>query len=160
MLQHCIIFHTFENSILLSLNTMKFAHIILLLMFFSCSNRIEKTELYYPDGSKKTVAVYEGKDQKKVEETGYYQNGEIKIHGYFDQAGKRKGVWEYYYDNGKLWSRCSYTNGIKNGKSEVWYENGQKRYEGEYSNDRQVGAWKFWDEKGNQVHKKDYSKAE
>ena len=43
---------------------------------------------------------------------------------------KRTGEWSYWYNNGKLWSRGHYKDGVDHGLKSVYHENGQKYYEG------------------------------
>lgn len=123
-------------------------------LFFSCSQKKEIVESSYPNGSPKVVGVY--KDELKIAEIKYYENGKKELEGFYNEKLERNGKWIYWFENGKIWSECEYKNGIKEGKSTVFFENGQKRYEGNYKNDSTIGVWKFWNEKGELVKEINY----
>lgn len=41
----------------------------------------------------------------------YYENGQLKAEGMFNEAGKETGEWNEYYDNGKLRLKLKFENG-------------------------------------------------
>lgn len=51
--------------------------------------------------------------------------------------GKEEGLWEEYYDNGRLDRKGTYKDGKLNGISEHYYKNGKinNNYHGTYKND-------------------------
>ena len=44
----------------------------------------------------------------------YYDDGSIESNGYL-MKNKKEGVWEYYYQNGKIKEKGTYKAGIKDG---------------------------------------------
>ena len=127
-------------------------------LFFSCTpehkNEIlqDKTDTLLKE---KNNPFTDKAGAEMEEETIRYNNGAIKMQGYYVK-GKREGVWRSWYSNGKLWSEGTYKQGVKEGKTVVWYENGQKRYEGNYKNNLQTGEWLFWDETGRLIKSQKY----
>ena len=127
-------------------------------LLFSCANREEVVEQTYPNGNKKIVLVYEGKDtdRKVIEQKSFYIGGHPEVTGQFDENAKRNGNWIYFYENGNKWSECEYTSGIRNGNSVTYFENGNKRYQGNYAEDKQTGHWVFYNGDGSIDNEKDY----
>ena len=60
-------------------------------LLFSCANREEVVEQTYPNGNKKIVLVYEGKDtdRKVIEQKSFYIGGQPEVTGQFDENAKR-----------------------------------------------------------------------
>jgi len=86
----------------------------------------------------------------------FYETGELKIEGDYDNDEERNGVWVSYYDNGTKWSESNYSHGLRSGHSITFYPNGNIRYVGEYKADKQFGKWTFYDEEGNLVKEESY----
>ena len=103
-------------------------------------------EQKFTDGSPKVISVY--KNDKIIKQTEYYENKQLKIAGEFDDAGKRQGHWQYWHEDGKIWSECDYNHGVIHGNNTVYYENGNKRFSGEYEEGKKIGIWLFWNEDG------------
>ncbi|UTW64035.1 toxin-antitoxin system YwqK family antitoxin [bacterium SCSIO 12741] len=139
------------NKTMLSLSK-NLAVIFLVVAFFSCSEKTEKISEIYPNGKTKVLTTVDS-DQRVVAKKEFYINGKVKIEGSFDGAGERQGLWTYYYEDGKVWSRCEYTAGLRDGKNEVYYENGKLRYSGSFKNDEKTGEWTFFDEEGQLIKK-------
>lgn len=97
-------------------------------------------------------------DQKDYEE--FYENGQIKIAGDYDENGERHGLWISYYENGIKWSESYYSHGLREGHSITFFPSGSVRYIGEYKNDEKTGKWTFKDEEGNVVKEEDYTTTE
>lgn len=132
-----------------------------ILLLMACGKPVANYEITekYADGKTKTeVANWLDSDGKKLKtgEKGYYENGRLKITSYTDENGQKTGMWEYWYDNGNLWSQCEYENGIRSGMSKVYYPDGTLRYEGNYKEDKQTGKWNFYTEKGEIFDSKEY----
>ena len=123
-----------------------FSFFFFTLLLLSCSSEQEVIEASHPDGSPKVVGLYQNNFKKG--EIKFYEDGKKEIEGGYNENLERDGRWTYWFSNGKVWSECSYKNGLKDGKSAVYFENGQKRYEGRYRNDTTIGTWKFWNERG------------
>ncbi|PID95540.1 MAG: hypothetical protein CSA94_01085 [Bacteroidetes bacterium] len=117
----------------------------IILLFSSCKDKIvEENFSTFKNGNKQVVRIYKiSKGEKTlIGEKQYYETGELKIEGTYDN-NKRHGVWKSYYKNGNLWSKGTYIQGIENGEKVVNYENGDLYYKGEVLNDKRVGKWKF-----------------
>lgn len=94
---------------------------------------------------------------KNGEETIKYDNGIVKMHGYY-LKGKKEGQWNSWYSNGLPWSETYFEKGIKNGPTKAWYENGKIRYEGAYKNDAKTGYWSYYEENGKLSERVNHSK--
>jgi antitoxin component YwqK of YwqJK toxin-antitoxin module len=86
----------------------------------------------------------------------FYETGELKIEGDYDDNEARHGLWLSYYENGIKWSESNYSHGVRMGHSITFFPNGRVRYVGEYADDKQTGHWIFYDEEGNVVKEEDY----
>lgn len=115
---------------------------------------------YYDDGSIKVIGSY--KDDKAegvrrefskdgVITDGYIMHeGFVIAHGIIDEAGKKQGVWQEYYDNGRLRAEGNYDNNVRVGKWIYYYENGKVEQTGFYDNSGQFsGEWKWFFPNGN-----------
>jgi antitoxin component YwqK of YwqJK toxin-antitoxin module len=78
------------------------------------------------------------------------QVGPVEITGipgrdYYRQAGE----WTYWYRNGQMRKKGSFSEGTESGWWKYWYDNGVRRKEGAF-NDRgeKVGPWRYWYENG------------
>lgn len=61
------------------------------------------------------------KSQTNTELTTYYENGQVKTHGYFNNDNKLEGNWVLYDESGEMLVQGMYHDGMK------------------------VGTWLFWD---------------
>lgn len=120
--------------------------ISLCFLLFACNSETEKIEAKFEDGTTKIIATYKG--DQVIKRTEYYPDGKPKITGQYDDNGLRQGHWQFWYENGNLWSECDYKAGLRHGTSIVYYENGNKQYEGTFDNDKKTGVWKFWNNDG------------
>jgi antitoxin component YwqK of YwqJK toxin-antitoxin module len=131
-----IINQYFNNSILLQ-NT--------LLPFFNTSNPLKYINKQFqnfdykkynthiqPDG---ILETYHSKS-KKLLERKRYENGILN------------GLYELWYENGRLDQRVNFKNGRYDGLYEEWYENGVFNVLGEFKNDKKEGLWKEWYQNG------------
>ncbi len=98
--------------------------------------------------------------------TEYYENGEKKRVGEFDDKGFPTGEWTYYNESGKLDKKetyktevkyfpngdkmqlSQYKNGKKDGEWTWWFDNGQKKFQETYKLDAPDGQWVWWYENG------------
>ncbi|MEO7045430.1 MAG: hypothetical protein ABI091_09020 [Ferruginibacter sp.] len=62
----------------------------------------------------------------------FFDNGITQATGSFNDAGKKNGLWTYYYDNGQVKEKTNAINGLANGLAEGWFDNGNKRYNEKY----------------------------
>ena len=52
------------------------------------------------------------------------------------------GPFERYHENGQLWWKGTYKDGVEEGPwEEYYYENGQLGWKGSHSNGEQCGEW-------------------
>lgn len=111
----------------------------------------------YPDGSSKVERTYKDQDGKRilVKEVLYYPNHQKYMEGEY-RNNKRHGLWISWYQNGNVWSKGEFDEGVEEGIRVVYHENGQKYYEGKFKNGKKSGIWKFWDEKGRPVREVDF----
>ena len=81
----------------------------MLCVLYSCSEKavVEK----YDSGKAKLVAVMKKKDGVKVKvgEERLYENGKTRHKGKV-VSDKRTGIWKFYFENGKLFSKADFTN--------------------------------------------------
>lgn len=81
----------------------------MLFVVCSCSERavVEK----YDSGKDKLVAIMKKKDGVKVKvgEEALYENGKLRHKGNVD-SDKRTGVWKFYFESGKLFSKADFTS--------------------------------------------------
>jgi len=77
----------------------------------------------------------------------YFDNGKLYYKGSFNN-GKKDGYWEYYRDNGQLWSKGSYNNDERDGIWEKYRKNGQLWYKGSYKNGKKEGYWEWYHDNG------------
>lgn len=90
------------------------------------------------------AAYFHGLD--KVENGEYlqfYDDGEL-----FEKCnyvnGLIHGLYESWYRNGQLYKRCNYVNGVIHGLCELWYENGQLEKKYKYINGSVNGIYESW----------------
>jgi antitoxin component YwqK of YwqJK toxin-antitoxin module len=63
----------------------------------------------------------------------YYENGQLKIVGFY-KDGKQEGEWKEYHENGQLKSVGSFKNGRQEGEWKAYDENGQLKVIIHYKN--------------------------
>ena len=66
------------------------------------------------------------------------------------KKGLKEGIWETFYENGKLETVGNYTDGEKKGEWKVYFDNGQLAGVGNYTstNFPTPGTWKFYTKEG------------
>ena len=64
-----------------------------------------------------------------------------------NKEGNRHGYWEYY-ENGNLFFKGHYDNGIMIGYWEVYHGNGNPWYKGQYHNGKLHGYWEWYYDNG------------
>jgi len=73
----------------------------------------------------------------------YYSNGQTsEKSNYID--GKREGNSKSYYANGNLLGKCNYISGKIEGTYKVYYSSGNIKIESNYNNDRLHGEYKSY----------------
>ncbi len=83
------------------------------------------------------------------------KNGAKIYEGTF-KDGKETGTFTYYYPNGTVRIRNTYTTPGKYCKHEAYDEQGHLLATGYYDQKNRDGQWKFYNEKGNLVKEADY----
>ena len=89
----------------------------------------------------------------------YYPSGKIQVKQFFIN-NRKAGIWQYYYENGKLKAEIVYNmmSSDEEGIVKNYDEKGIIVSEGKVINDNMVGVWNYYDEKGKiifQVTEKD-----
>ena len=89
----------------------------------------------------------------------YYPNGKIKIKQFFIN-NRRAGIWQYYYENGKLKAEIIYNimTNDEEGVMKNYDEKGVLMSEGRIVNDNMAGVWNYYDEKGRKNYTYDFVK--
>lgn len=118
------------------------------------SKRLDLTT-YYPDGYKRSQAVYNDKGEINGEETFYFRSGKISTHSTYED-GKQTGESLSYYQNGKLHHSVSYEDGEKHGYEKYFFIHGQVEDEGWYQEGVMQGIWLSHNELGDLVHRSEY----
>ncbi|MBI36122.1 MAG: hypothetical protein CL568_00885 [Alphaproteobacteria bacterium] len=107
------------------------------------SETVKPTDLVYTNGfyyKKFTDKPYSG-SVKGLDEHGYLLKGSYK-------EGKEEGVWEFYYDNGLIYSKSTYKDGKLHGDYEEYFSNGQLERKLTYKNGKLEGVWEEYYENG------------
>lgn len=102
----------------------------------------------------------------------WYENGQLRCEGGYDERGKLTGHWRYYTETGMLLREGDFAEGQREGDWiefhtngqmrssgllhmgqaegpwQYWHENGKPAAEGTYVNNLREGPWMFWDERG------------
>ena len=82
----------------------------------------------------------------------YYENGQLKIEGYY-KNNKKVSIWKEYHDNGQLSNVYTYdANGKKTGYGESYYKNGNLNTKSAPLNDGVVVYKKYHEETKALVH--------
>jgi antitoxin component YwqK of YwqJK toxin-antitoxin module len=75
----------------------------------------------------------------------YYYNTDFKFSEYnLNENDHWHDLYERWYQNGQLWVRSNYKNGLRHGLYEVWHDNGQLWIRCNYQNDLHHGLYKEW----------------
>ena len=102
----------------------------------------------------------------------WFENGQLRCEGGYDERGKLAGHWRYYSETGLLLREGDFADGqregdwiefhangqmrssgllhmgMAEGPWQYWHENGKLAAEGTYVNNFREGPWMFWDEQG------------
>jgi antitoxin component YwqK of YwqJK toxin-antitoxin module len=72
----------------------------------------------------------------------------------YDSEGRKDGYWET--DNGELFSKVYYKNGVRDGIWEIYWNSGDLYYKGMYINGKKDGLWEWYYEDGLLMGKRIY----
>lgn len=86
---------------------------------------------------------------------GYYDSGELRYEGYFEN-GKEIGYFKYYYKSGNLDTELLYTIPGIQSEARIYYSNGYIKALGNYCDKKRCGLWEYFDDKGNILSKENY----
>ncbi len=132
--------------------------------------KVEAIELisYYNDGvTLKRKGIYldsiaigkhvfynsEGNPEKAV---FYSENGAKASEGSVDAQERRIGVWNNYYDNGRLRSKGNFQNDRQTGLWEFYFPTEKKEQTGNFQNGVMEGEWKWYYPDGNILREEIY----
>ena len=79
----------------------------------------------------------------------FYNNGQLKVMGMYDENGNSDGLYTKWFENGKKQSEITYKDGEIDGLFTVWYENGRKKSENTWVYGKMDGLQTDWYENGN-----------
>jgi antitoxin component YwqK of YwqJK toxin-antitoxin module len=119
---------------------------------------IKKAGIYDPDNGKKTVYFEDATDAIQAEYTllngklngsfkSYYNNGQLKIVGYYVN-GLKNGLFKEYDENGILNSEYTMTKDEFNGPIKIYYTDGILKKSGNYLNGLENGIFIEYDPYG------------
>ena len=72
----------------------------------------------------------------------YYDNGNLKQEGFYDENGKGTGEWKFYHESGKIDAKVIFLNGFFNGLHEKYDKEGVLEYTQDYVKGERVGPKK------------------
>jgi antitoxin component YwqK of YwqJK toxin-antitoxin module len=104
------------------------------------------------------INQYDMEGRKRGYWEDYFNNGKLYSKGNYVN-GKREGIWELYY-NLEHYSvsflniRSTFKDGVLTGVGEYYFTNGQLERKGNYVNGCKDGLWKFYDYNGNLIYEK------
>lgn len=119
---------------------------------------------YYDNASLHTRIFYNNDIMDGLYET-YYPNDEsgkpsLLASRYYMKNNKINGLRVEYYDNGQLWLKCNYKNGLKDGAFEEYYETEDGIMilwrKGFYLNGKRNGLYQTFDINGNVLESINY----
>jgi antitoxin component YwqK of YwqJK toxin-antitoxin module len=79
----------------------------------------------------------------------YHNNGNVSIKGQKNSKGQPEGIWEWFYEDGNIFSRAPYKGGEKEGIEEIFYENGNIRWRIPYKEGKADGIEEWFYPNGN-----------
>ncbi len=88
--------------------------------------------------------------------TTYYASGKIKSKGEYGKNGKQTGMWQYYFENGKISEERTYENGKIQGIVVGYFESGAKKSKAAYVDDKLVGVKELYHPNGKLLGKEKY----
>lgn len=97
---------------------------------------------YHPNGKIKAKGVYDN-GVKIGDWIFYYPNEKVEQKGKYDKKGRAQGLWQWYYDSGKLLREENYLNGKREGPLTEWSDSGNVITKGEYIDGLKEGRWFF-----------------
>lgn len=130
-------------------------HLILIAVFLfastlSFASEIVKSEAYESGQLKyKIEAFNENTEFLYYVYTAYYENGNLKETGEYNQFLRKSGHWNFYHENGELEHHGFYSNGLRHGTHTILNEEGKMIVEANYKYGKKHGVFKTYDPSGN-----------
>ncbi|MBQ7279612.1 MAG: hypothetical protein IJR13_02655 [Bacteroidales bacterium] len=116
--------------------------ILFSLFVLSCGREKERTVLTYPDGSVMQTerVIVRGDKESLVGEARHYPDGTIQYEKQFDGArSKPKGMWKYYYPNGKIFAKANFDAANATGRDWQFFDmDGKSLFKEQYDSLRVV----------------------
>lgn len=95
-------------------------------------------------------------DGKIVNAKEYDDYGNLTAEGTYNEKGRKHGDWIYYYNTGEIKSKGSYNNNRKDGKWVYYYQSGKKEQEGSYIKGKLDKTWVWFFENGQIEREENY----
>jgi len=86
---------------------------------------------------------------------GYYESGKLRYEGVF-RDGKEIGVFKYYFESGNLEKELLYIEDGVRAKVRMYYSNKNIKILGEYCFKKRCGTWDYFDDLGNMIFRENY----
>jgi antitoxin component YwqK of YwqJK toxin-antitoxin module len=75
----------------------------------------------------------------------YHENGQVDRVEAYDTEGRKSGIWQAFYPDGKPWSEHHYREGVQIGAYRTFHPNGALYIDGSYGEDgTPSGTWRFY----------------
>lgn len=105
---------------------MKLFGLLLITTIFSCHHeKIKVFKRFFNDGKIATANIYDNaSDTLNYIEEGYYNTGKLFRRGKYVN-GKKDGLWEWWFENGKKSDEATLQQGIYVGQRKHWFPNGK-----------------------------------
>ena len=145
--------------------------LIIILSCLAVGLQAQEEKTFWDNGNVKTTIIFDEDGEKNGRYESFYENGELKEYGSYEN-GEKVGTWneyyydgtnkkmtryydgiiyrkEIYYDNGRLMVSGGFDDqGKKDGPWKQQYDNWQEKLEGDYSHGKKQGQWKYYTESG------------
>lgn len=116
------------------------------ILFTACDSGIKKSTTTYSDGKPLRISFVDTTDGKsdtvRIEE--YWPNGNKRIAGSY-KNNKREGEWTYWFENGNVWSKGYFMDGLSHGKFDIYKDDGSRYLQSSYKKGIPHGCWTFFD---------------
>jgi antitoxin component YwqK of YwqJK toxin-antitoxin module len=114
---------------------------------FKDDKPVGEMKRYFESGNLKATLIFDEKSDYAAARI-YYEDGTLASDGFYS-GSKKDSTWNYYsYYDGKLKSRESYKEGMKDGFSLQYYPGGSLFDKTEWRNDLKDGIWEQYFEDG------------
>ncbi len=87
-------------------------------------------------------------DSGRPQRADIYDSGVVVATGPIDSSDLQEGDWKEYYETGELKDEGKYDNGLKIGEWKYYFRDGKKFEIGKYAKGKQAGTWLWYFENG------------